>query len=565
MKKILFIIGLIVISQTIGVSAFNINVSSNNPITTSYNDDYDMVIVSKQAYNDTIQPLIAHKNFLGIQTFLKTTDEIYSNYPGRDNAEKIKYFLKDALENLEIKYVLLIGGASDIPGRYTHIYFDEPFYYPTPDEWVFTSDFYYADIYDSEGAFSSWDTNENDVFAEHNWSGNTDEIDLVPDLYVGRLACKNLAQVQTCVNKIINYETEEFWAQNWFTNLILIAGDGIPFDEENVDESEYLQEFIIENMSNFIPNCLWASNGGLSDAYNINDAINDGAGFVFFNGHGSHDLWATYLHNSWILVPPGYYRTFHIDQLTNIDALPIVISDACHHLQYDVYHDCFGWSFVSNPDGGAIAFIGGSDVDLAYPGTRIVEKGIEKLCLKISMLYQSGITNLGDLWGNGLIEYQPGEDDTIDLLTILQNHLIGDPSLQIASSSSHPPEKPNPPQGPTQGTINEPYDYKAVTTDPDNDELYYLFDWGDDSAVEWSGPYDSGEECMVSHTWEKQGIYSVKVKAKDEHGVQSEWSDPLSVSIPRSKSIVKTMFHGFIEQYPFLEVLLKIIFRTYNL
>jgi hypothetical protein len=81
---------------------------------------------------------------------------------------------------------------------------------------------------------------------------------------------------------------------------------------------------------------------------------------------------------------------------------------------------------------------------------------------------------------------------------------------------------------------------------------------------EWTGPFESGEECTVSHTWEEKGTYRVKVKAKDAHGMQSEWSDPLSVSIPRSKSI-KTMLHRFIENYPFLEVLLKTIFRTYKI
>ena len=34
-------------------------------------------------------------------------------------------------------------------------------------------------------------------------------------------------------------------------------------------------------MDSFIPNCVWASNGRLNNAYNINDAIEDGAGFVF--------------------------------------------------------------------------------------------------------------------------------------------------------------------------------------------------------------------------------------------------------------------------------------------
>jgi len=555
MKKIIVIIGIFFISQTIGASAFYINIDSNNSLTTYSNDDYDMVIISTSAYIDSIQPLIDHKNSIGIHTFLKTTDEIYNEYEGRDNAEQIKYCIKIAKEEYDIKYVLFIGGAADIPGRYTHVYFDEPFDYPTPDEWIFTSDFYYADIYDQTGSFSSWDSNENNVFAEYHWNGNTDEIDLIPDVYVGRLACINEIQLQTCVNKIIMYETQKSWEQDWFTNLVLIAGDGIPFDPEAVDESEYLQEILIEIMDGFIPNRIWATNGKLSNAYNINDAINEGAGFVFFNGHGNPNSWGTYLHNSNTMVPPGLYKTSHINQLTNNNALPVVISDACYHLQYDMHDDCFGWSFVSNPNGGAIAFIGGSDTDLAYAGTRIVEKGIEKLCLKMGMLYQNGVLNLGDLWGKGLIEYQPVENDIVDLLTILQNHLFGDPSLQIADSSQ-PPNKPDPPLGPSGGNIEVTYEYTAVTNDPDNDELYYLFDWGDDSLNEWIGPFESGESYTEFHIWHQQGTYQVRVKAKDEHGAQSEWSDPLSVSMPRSKSKMKTIFNYFFEQHLILYMII---------
>jgi len=558
-KKIIVIISLFVfvISQTIEVTALDNDTHSNNSLTPSNMDDYDMIIISISSYTDSIQPLINHKNSLGINTFLKTTDEIYDQYEGRDIVEKIKYFIKEAKEKYDINYVLIIGGGQDIPGRYTHIYFDEPFDYPTPNEWVFTSDFYYADIYDQTGSFCSWDSNENNIFAEYNWNGNTDQIDLVPDVYVGRLACVDEMQVQNCVNKIIMYETIKSWEQEWFTNMVLIAGDGIPFDLEEVDESEYLQEIIIDHMEGFIPNCLWASNGRLSNAYNINEAINEGAGFVFFNGHGSHDLWATYLHNSHIMVPPGYYTTYHINQLTNNKSLPIVISDACHHLQYDKYDDCFGWSFVSKPKGGSIAFIGGSDVDLAYAGTRIVEKGIEKICLKMSILYQNGISNLGNLWGEGLIEYQPVENDIVDLLTILQNHLMGDPSLKIAGGSL-PPDKPNHPTGPSQGKIKISYEFSAVTNDPDNDGLYYLFDWGDNSLIDWVGPFESGELYKVNHTWEKQGQYQVKVKAKDEHGVQSEWSDSLIVTMPKNKAINSQLFlRNVFQRFPFLVKILN--------
>jgi len=554
MKKIISILSMVVlILSGIGASVISAEIPSLHQ--SSSLDEYDMVIIAPSQFSSTLQPLIDHKNSVGIHTFLKTTDEIYNEYNGRDYAEQIKYYIKQVIEQYEIDYVLFIGGAEDIPSRYTHVYFDEPFDYPTPDEWVFASDFYYADIYDFNSNFSSWDSNENNVFAEYHWEGNTDEIDLVPDVYLGRLACVNEIQVQICVNKIIQYETEKSWSQNWFTNLVLIAGDGIPFDPESIDESEYLQEHIMDIMEGFIPNCIWASNGMLHDSYNINDAIEEGAGFVFFNGHGSHDLWGTYLHNRNTMVPPGFYRTSHINQLTNSDFLPIVISDACYHLQYDIHPDCFGWSFVSNPNGGAIAFIGGSDTDLAYAGTRIVEKGIEKLDLKICMLYQDGVSHLGDLWGKGLIEYQPVKHDIVDLLTILQNHLFGDPSLQIADQSQ-PPMKPTSPLGPSEGTIRVEYDFTAVTTDPDNDELYYLFDWGDDTMSDWIGPFESGEKCTASHTWNIKDTYQVKVRAKDINGVQSEWSDPLPIKIPKNKQI-NTPFLNFLQQHPHLFPLLR--------
>ncbi|MGB7061462.1 MAG: C25 family cysteine peptidase, partial [Candidatus Zixiibacteriota bacterium] len=140
----------------------------------SFPDVYDMVIITPGTFSDELQPLIAHKNSRGIQTVLKTTEEIYAEYPGRDMTEQIKYFIKDAIETWGVQFVLLVGGAAYLPGRYTHIYFD----YDYQDYWVFLSDLYYADIYDDELNFCSWDDNENDLFAEYNWYGNSDTLDL---------------------------------------------------------------------------------------------------------------------------------------------------------------------------------------------------------------------------------------------------------------------------------------------------------------------------------------------------------------------------------------------------
>ena len=99
------------------------------------------------------------------------------------------------------------------------------------------------------------------------------------------------------------------------------------------------------------------------------------------------------------------------------------------------------------------------------------------------------------------------------------------------------PEKPSRPNGPSSGEIGAEYTYTSSTTDPDNEEIYYWFDWGDNTNSGWLGPYDSGAEASSSHTWDVGGSYGIKVKAKDELGAQSEWSDSLPVSMPKNKAV----------------------------
>jgi len=79
------------------------------------------------------------------------------------------------------------------------------------------------------------------------------------------------------------------------------------------------------------------------------------------------------------------------------------------------------------------------------------------------------------------------------------------------------------------------YTYNASTTSSDeNASLYYQFDWGDDSELsDWIGPFASGATCNnATHTWTEQGYYDIKVRAKDESGDISCWSDPLPIVAP---------------------------------
>jgi len=111
------------------------------------------------------------------------------------------------------------------------------------------------------------------------------------------------------------------------------------------------------------------------------------------------------------------------------------------------------------------------------------------------------------------------------------------------------PKNPDRPQGTLTGKIGIQYNFTSSTTDPQDNQVYYLFDWGDDSNSGWLGPYTSGDVVTASHIWSKRGSFSVKVKARDIHGHQSEWSAPLSVKMPKDNRFTFIgVFAQFIER-----------------
>ena len=104
--------------------------------------------------------------------------------------------------------------------------------------------------------------------------------------------------------------------------------------------------------------------------------------------------------------------------------------------------------------------------------------------------------------------------------------------LRIIEEPNNPPEKPIKPTGPTSGKPYNEYNFSTSTIDIDNDQIFYMWDWGNGATSVWLGPYNSGEECKVSNIWYDRGTYNIKVKAKDILGLESEWSDLFIISMP---------------------------------
>jgi hypothetical protein len=86
----------------------------------------------------------------------------------------------------------------------------------------------------------------------------------------------------------------------------------------------------------------------------------------------------------------------------------------------------------------------------------------------------------------------------------------------ITVSGSNPPII----NGPSWGIINTDYTFCFTWTDPDADEFYCLWDWGDGTITEWLGPYSSGQTICANHSWSQKGTYEIFLKLKDMYGVE---------------------------------------------
>ncbi len=79
--------------------------------------------------------------------------------------------------------------------------------------------------------------------------------------------------------------------------------------------------------------------------------------------------------------------------------------------------------------------------------------------------------------------------------------------------------------------LDSTYNYSAATTDLDNDNLYYMFDFGDGTLTDWIGPFTSAAAAVASHVFSDTGDFSISVKARDVFYLETAWSPTLDVHV----------------------------------
>jgi len=413
-----------------------------------------LIIVNDSSFVSAATPLMDWKNKKGVKTIILSN---YSDYEGRDKAEKIRNMIKDFYEKENIQWVLLAGDAEDdlIPIREVYnpdvVVVGGESEYSSWDDYYKPTDFYYADL------TRSWDDNNNSVWGESaEYNGEIDEISWVPEVYVGRLPADNPYELSAMINKSLKYE-EDPYPGDWM-NKMLLAGaiSSISPPEDEARLTEYIWEnYVIDEMnfthlakttSSFTPSIpLYPNTLNALNATSFVTEFNSGYSTVLIAGHAD----PTQITDN--TVPYSYYSNADALSSSNVDMPSLFYADACTTSSYDQGDYSIGERLITNADSGAIGYIGGLRVNWYFDYDENLEKlnranaklfwkefFAEKKFQQGRALYDSKLTYMNSDY------FRRGDASMVQewqRKNMLTYNLLGDPELDVYTKV--PAEVPN--------------------------------------------------------------------------------------------------------------------------
>lgn len=413
------------------------------------------LIITSDALEPYAVQLAEYKNDTGIPSRAVNTTWVYENYGGIDRPEQIRTCIKDFVSTYEIVYVTIFGDADQVSVRYVYV--------PDGEDGTSTAtDLYYSDL---DG---SWDDNNDGLYADQRY----DNVDGIPDVYVGRIPVSLASYAQAAVDKIIGYQSQFNASQSWTRRVILAAGTGSGDGFSNTlgNASTVLKEYISDIVSDKDIVKLYESAGNLSQGNMLNQ-INNGALFVNFAGHGDPDTglfsagWLFY----WI-IPGLIWNGFGISEVQSLNnglKLPVVTTMSCSTARFDDM-DCLGEWFVGEPNGGSIAYFGATRIAWCFVDGSSPYGLMGEMDWRIYQNYYEGFTRLGQMWGKAVSEYVQSHvwnyasAWVYDVKTFMEFELLGDPTIRIYNPDYH--ETLNVPEdcATIQGAINAAYDGDTI-------------------------------------------------------------------------------------------------------
>jgi hypothetical protein len=371
----------------------------------------EYIIITDDTMQSTFQTLADWKaNFVN-GAGVYTVSWIYSTYPGVDNAEKVRNFIKDWYTNHGTKWVLMGGDIAAVPYRGFYIY---------------------------TGGYTDYD-----MLADSYWAEPTDGVDWYPEVAVGRASCETVTEAENFVNKVIAYEQAPKPKRALLHQSRVQAGN-VPDSRclaWNCDDwlpGDYVKDYLFEEDIT-VTKTVWIN------AWAQNPAA------VAHIGHGN----TTVYYINYELGGLVSWYTSDVSSMTNT-FWPWTTSVACITGNIEA-NDCLSEAYVKDPDNGAIAAIYNNNYGWFMSNDACALSG--EFCeMEFRACWSDGYEKFGDLLNQALSYMIPSaQSDSYYRWCFYERNLVGDPESPSLTVRGGTPTVTitNPGNGATvSGTVN---------------------------------------------------------------------------------------------------------------
>ena len=363
----------------------------------------DYIVITPSIFADSLDPLMARRSSQGLRTEVIMLEDIYDVFGnGVADAEAIRDFLSYAYSQWTPPapaYVLLVGDGNYDPknnlGRNETTYI--PPYLSDVDPWL--------------GQTSA----DNRYVAVHG-------PDIFPDMFLGRLPAKSIADVETMIAKILQYEDSP--PGDWQSQITFVA--------DNPDAAGDFRAYSDALINTYVPTAYsaeriylgvspYTSTSATQQA--IRSAINGGRLIVNYAGHASTQFWAS----------ESLLRFADVPNLTNT-LYPLMLPMSCWEGYYINPPTASGADFsslsealVRAPGKGAIASFAPGGEGIAT-GHHFMQEGF------YTALFEDSITELGAATTAGKLNLYTSTAAYRELIDTYL--LMGDPALRLRVASA---------------------------------------------------------------------------------------------------------------------------------
>lgn len=114
-------------------------------------------------------------------------------------------------------------------------------------------------------------------------------------------------------------------------------------------------------------------------------------------------------------------------------------------------------------------------------------------------------------------------------------------------------------KSPIEVWVGVEYTFNITIEGLEGDNIFIFIDWGDGNFEDWNGPYESGETIFFTRYWSEIGTYSIKMKARDMYGQQSDWYSFVIYVIPPPRLFMDMEFNGMLNTKPWRGLIFSLI------